>query len=93
MRINETNRTGMINAYNNTAKNAGSKDHKHSLGKDQVQISDEALEMLRMGEDTEETPQVRKQRINNITKAIEDGTYQVPTEKVAEKFLSFWKKP
>ncbi|MGO0063612.1 flagellar biosynthesis anti-sigma factor FlgM [Brevibacillus fluminis] len=93
MRINETNRTGMINAYNNTAKAAASKEGKHKMGKDEVQISSEALEMLRMGEDTEETPQVRKQRVQSIKQAIEDGTYQVPTEKVAEKFLSFWKKP
>lgn len=93
MRVNETNRTGMINAYNNTAKTAMPKGNKQSLGKDEVQISEEALKMLRAGEDTEETPQIRKQRVTDIKQAIEDGTYQAPSEKVAEKFLSFWKKP
>lgn len=93
MRINETNRAGMINAYNNTTRSAAPQGKKPSLGKDQVQISEEALEMLRHGEDTEETQQARKQRINEIKHAIEEGTYKVPSEKVAEKFLSFWKKP
>lgn len=92
MRINETNRTGMIHAYNQTSKTAASKGNKASFGKDEVQISEEAQELLRLGEDTE-SPQIRKQKVNQIKQAIEQGTYHVSSEKIAEKFLSFWKRP
>lgn len=91
MRVNEPNRTGMINAYNKTAKVAPSGDARIKMGKDEVQISNEALELLKQVEDIDQP--VRKDKVNELKQKIEDGTYHVPSEKIAEKFLSFWKKP
>ncbi|NGQ95627.1 flagellar biosynthesis anti-sigma factor FlgM [Brevibacillus sp. SYP-B805] len=91
MRINEPNRAGMINAYNKTNKLQASKEAKIKLGKDEVQISSEALELLKQVEDAD--PRVRKEKVNELRQQIENGTYHVPSDKIAEKFLSFWKKP
>jgi len=92
MRIHEPNRAGMINAYNKANKSQLSKEAKRSMGKDEVKISDQALELQKLESDTEVTP-ARKEKIKELKQQIEQGTYHVPSEKIAEKFLSFWKKP
>lgn len=92
MRINEPNRTGMINAYNKTGKAYAPQNNKKPMGKDEVQISNEALELLKQGE-VKETTQTDKARLSELKSQIEQGTYHVPSDKIAEKFLSFWKKP
>ncbi len=92
MRVNEPNRAGMINSYNNASKASSAKGDKVSMGKDEVQISDEALELLKLGEEPEASP-ARKEKINELKASIDNGTYHVPSEKIAEKFISFWKKP
>lgn len=91
MRVNEPNRTGMINAYNKTNKAPMSNDHKYKMGKDEVQISAAALEKLKQVEDAEQPS--RTDKVHDLRQQIESGTYNVPSEKIAEKFLSFWKKP
>ncbi|MGD8190287.1 flagellar biosynthesis anti-sigma factor FlgM [Brevibacillus ginsengisoli] len=92
MRINEPNRTGMINAYNKTGKLYAAQNSKKPMGKDEVQISNEALELLKKGE-VKETAPTDKTKLNELKAKIEQGTYHVPSDKIAEKFLSFWKKP
>ncbi|WP_342404954.1 flagellar biosynthesis anti-sigma factor FlgM [Brevibacillus sp. FSL K6-2834] len=90
MRINEPNRTGMIKAYNNTGKAPAAKNGRIPMGKDEVNISNEALEMLKQVEDPQ-SPE-RREKVNNLKKQVEEGTYKVPSDKIAEKFLSFWRK-
>ena len=90
MRINEPNRTGMINAYNKTGATPVSKSGKISMGKDEVKISTEAMEMLKQVEDP--NAPARREKVEQLRKQIEEGTYHVPSEKIADKFLSFWKK-
>lgn len=91
MRVNETNRANLINAYNKANKVPSSKEDKLRMGKDEVQISPEALEMLKQIEETE--PVARPEKIAELKEQVEKGTYHVPSEKIAEKFLAFWKKP
>lgn len=91
MRVNETNRTGFINAYNKTSKSSPASGIRARMGKDEVQISNEALELLKQVEELEAP--VRKEKVNQLKQQVEQGTYHVPSEKIAEKFLSFWKKP
>lgn len=91
MRVNEPNRPGMINAYNKANQSPLNKNAKVGMGKDEVQISPEALEMLKQIEDVD-APK-RKEKVNEIKEQLEQGTYHVPSEKIAEKFLAFWKKP
>ncbi|RNB53859.1 flagellar biosynthesis anti-sigma factor FlgM [Brevibacillus gelatini] len=90
MRINEPNRVGMINAYNKTANNQVGKSQKIPMGKDEVNISTEALEMQRQIEDAN-APQ-RREKVEQLKKQVEEGTYHVPSERIADKLLSFWKK-
>lgn len=90
MRINEPNRAGMINAYNKTGAAPVGKSGKIPMGKDEVKISTEALEMLKQVEDPN-APE-RREKVEQLKKQVEEGTYRVSSEKIAEKFLSFWKK-
>lgn len=90
MRINEPNRTGMINAYNKTGATPVSKSGKVAMGKDEVKISTAAMEMLKQVEDP--NAPARREKVEQLRKQIEEGTYHVPSEKIADKFLSFWKK-
>jgi negative regulator of flagellin synthesis FlgM len=91
MKVNEPNRPGIINNYNKINKTYAAKGAKAPMGKDEVKISNEALELLRQGEDIESSS-IRKEKINQLKQQIETGTYHVPSEKIAEKFLAFWKK-
>lgn len=90
MRINEPNRAGMINAYNKTGATPAGKSGKIPMGKDEVNISTEALEMLKQVEDP--NAPARREKVEQLKKQVEEGTYRVSGEKIAEKFLSFWKK-
>ncbi|MGG1664376.1 flagellar biosynthesis anti-sigma factor FlgM [Brevibacillus sp. NRS-1366] len=90
MRINEPNRVGMINAYNKSGNTQVGKSGKIPMGKDEVNISTEALEMQRQVEDPN-SPQ-RREKVDQLKKQVEEGSYRVSSEKLAEKFLSFWKK-
>ncbi|USG65332.1 flagellar biosynthesis anti-sigma factor FlgM [Brevibacillus ruminantium] len=89
MRINEPNRTGMINSYNQSNK-AQSAKGRTPMGKDEVNISSEALEMLKQVEDPQSP--ARREKVSSLKQQVEEGTYKVPSEKIAEKFLAFWRK-
>lgn len=90
MRINEPNRIGMINAYNKTGNAQAGKTGKIPMGKDEVNISTEAMEMLKQVEDPD-SPQ-RREKVDRLKKQVEEGNYRVASDKIAEKFLSFWQK-
>ena len=90
MRINEPNRTGMINAYNRTGAAPAGKSGKLAMGRDEVNISTEAMEMLRKVEDLDAP--ARREKVEQLRKQVEENTYHVPAERIAEKFLSFWKR-
>ncbi|EST55402.1 flagellar biosynthesis anti-sigma factor FlgM [Brevibacillus panacihumi W25] len=90
MRIHEPNRTGMIQAYNKTGTASVSKKGKMAMGKDEVKISTEAMEMLKQIEDP--NAPARREKVEQLRKQVQEGTYHVPSEKIADKFLSFWKK-
>jgi negative regulator of flagellin synthesis FlgM len=90
MRINEPNRTGMINAYSKAGATPVNKSGKLAMGKDEVNISSEAMEMLKKVEDL--NAPARREKVEQLRKQVEEQTYHVPAEKIAEKFLSFWKK-
>jgi len=90
MRIHEPNRTGMIQAYNKTGTASVSNKGKMAMGKDEVKISTEAMEMLKQIEDP--NAPARREKVEQLRKQVQEGTYHVPSEKIADKFLSFWKK-
>lgn len=86
MKINDTNRIGTFNPYaRNQAANSYGKSGKKSMGKDEVQISAEAKELL----DAREPD--RQKRIEELKQAVSAGTYQVDARKLAEKLFPFIK--
>lgn len=87
MKINDINR---INGINKTYQNQAEyrKDNKKTLAKDEVQISQEAKEMLESSraESTE-----RAAYIHSLKEQVQSGSYYVEAGKIAEKLLPFIK--
>lgn len=85
MKINEINRAQGINKYDQYNKNReiGQKEVK----KDQIIISEEAKALL---EKTKEADSNIK--VNNIKEEINNGTYHVDSNKVAEKIINWFNK-
>lgn len=87
LKINDISR---INGINKTYQNQAEyrKDNKKTLSKDEVQISQEAKEMLESSraESTE-----RAAYINSLKEAVQSGSYYVEAGKIAEKLLPFIK--
>jgi negative regulator of flagellin synthesis FlgM len=54
---------------------------------DTVEISEQAQEMARAHGAVQDAPDVRADRVAEITRHIEDGTYSVPPEALAAKLL------
>jgi negative regulator of flagellin synthesis FlgM len=85
-----------INQYGNIPNNPYQKQMKqqsavqNTQGKkqDQIEISSKALELQK----SDGLSSARKDKVNALRNQIDSGAYQINQEKVAEKFLEFWKK-
>jgi negative regulator of flagellin synthesis FlgM len=86
MKINDTQRIGSINPYkrSNDHKAVGGSDKKGK--KDEVQISQEAKELLG-AQGTEE----QRKRIEELKRSVAAGTYHVDARKIAEKLYPYIK--
>ncbi|MCC7370284.1 MAG: flagellar biosynthesis anti-sigma factor FlgM [Chloroflexi bacterium] len=54
---------------------------------DTVEISDRSRELARARQAVDEAPEVRAERVADIKKRIEDGTYSVSPQMLARKLL------
>ena len=54
---------------------------------DKVNLSREAKEIARINEILTQTPEVRVEKVNELKAAIQQGTYEVKGDKIAEKML------
>ena len=54
---------------------------------DEVQISDETQEFLRIRKLVDSMPDVRLDRVNALAKAIDQGTYNIKAEHVADAVI------
>jgi len=54
---------------------------------DSVEISERARELARAQQAVEASPDVREDKVAELKKQIEDGTYNVPAEALADKLL------
>jgi negative regulator of flagellin synthesis FlgM len=90
MKINGTNRVGVVNQYqkthdaltNTSAGKAGKK-------KDQVEISTEAKELL--GSQNPAAVETSKEKIKELKSSIADGTYKIDARLLADKLFPFIK--
>ena len=54
-----------------------------------VQLSREAQQLQKVSEKLRDQPTVNKERVAQLKQAIEDGSYQVHSQRVASKLLNF----
>jgi negative regulator of flagellin synthesis FlgM len=72
-----------------TASKAGNK--SRAATGDRVEISLKSDEIEQLKQTMQGISDVRMDRVASLKKAIDDGTYSVPGNKVAEKMLEYWK--
>ncbi len=56
-------------------------------GADRVDLSPQSREMKKIHEILATTPELRTERVAELKKAVDDGTYQVRSDDVAEKMV------
>ena len=61
-----------------------------SIGADTIEISERARELARARQAVEDTSEVRTEKVAQIKKSVEDGTYRVPVELLAQKLIDGW---
>ncbi|MFP6849188.1 MAG: flagellar biosynthesis anti-sigma factor FlgM [Pseudomonas sp.] len=54
-----------------------------------VQLSSDAQQLQKVSEKLRDQPTVNKERVAQLKQAIEDGSYQVDSPRVASKLLNF----
>ncbi len=58
------------------------------LDSDRIELSVRSREILHLDEMIRSTPDVREAKVDQVRSAIQDGTYNVKAEKIAEKIIS-----
>lgn len=89
MKINEPSRIGAINSYQRNVESNQQADAKKSRRKDEVSISPEAMKMLEEQGRTQDAGRI--QRIQELKEQVNSGTYQVDSQKLAEKLAPYFK--
>ncbi|MEK4239938.1 flagellar biosynthesis anti-sigma factor FlgM [Paenibacillus sp. FSL H7-0714] len=90
MKINETGRINAMNPYQRSADAQRQEQMKKSSRKDEVSISDEAIQLLQAqnsGNDAE-----RALKIDSLKQQVSTGNYQVDAKDLAEKLLPYFKE-
>lgn len=91
MKINETGRINAINPYQRSADAQRQEQMKKSTRKDEVSISDEAIQLLQ-AQNTGKTDAERALKIDSLKQQVSGGTYQVDAAKLAEKLAPYFKQ-
>lgn len=79
-----------LNLKNKVGKKVEQTDSKPAVaveGKDQVEISQTGAEITKAKEVIRETPDVRVEKVREVKKEVDDGTYKVDGRKVAAKII------
>ncbi|EKN64728.1 negative regulator of flagellin synthesis [Neobacillus bataviensis LMG 21833] len=83
MKINDINRLQGLQSYKNTIHKASHLEANKKVQVDKVEFSQAAQEKISVE---------KEKRIQALKQQIENGTYKVDSEKIAEKLLSTWRK-
>jgi negative regulator of flagellin synthesis FlgM len=95
MEINGKNPLTVLNAnvqrldlqQTQSAKPVKTADELKPAGSDSIELSIRGREIQQMDELIRSVPDVREAKVEQIRSAIENGTYNVKAEKIAEKIL------
>lgn len=90
MKINGTNRIDYVNqAYRKNANNVTNADKKSTslTTQDSIELSETSKELKKQIEKLSAADTTDKQKIESIKLAIQDGTYRVSPEKLADKMI------
>lgn len=85
MKIHKPSGASAVNPYQKQQQ-IKTDQRKSEFGKDQVQISSQAKELLK--KNSHEIN--RQERIDQLKQQIKNGEYQVDSRKVAERIYEFW---
>ena len=83
MKINDVSRLQGLQSYKNTINNTQKQDLAKKIQVDKVEFSQAAQEKISVE---------KEQRIQALKEQIQNGTYKVDSEKIAEKLLSAWSR-
>lgn len=84
MKINDVNRLQGLQSYKNTInKTTQHQDVSKKIQVDKVEFSQAAQEKISVE---------KEKRIQALKEQIQNGTYKVDSEKIAEKLLSSWSR-
>jgi negative regulator of flagellin synthesis FlgM len=86
MKINDSQRISAVHSLYGKTKGVETTGSGSPKKKDQVSISGEAMELLQT-QNSSDSDRVNK--INDLKKSVEAGTYRVEAGKLAEKLLPF----
>ena len=93
MEINSNDNTINIDAYVNNindkqkAENTSDKAETNVAKTDTVNISDAAKEIQEVRKELDNVPDVRADKVEQLKNQIENGTYEIKSEEIAEKML------
>ena len=93
MEITPNDNTINIDAYVNNindkqkAENTSEKAEKNVAKTDTVNISDAAKEIQEVRKELDNIPEVRTEKVEQLKNQIENGTYEIKSEEIAEKML------
>lgn len=93
MEINPNDNTINIDAYVNNisdkqkTENTSDKTNKNVVKTDTVNISDAAKEIQEVRKELDKIPDVRADKVEQLKNQIENGTYEIKSEEIAEKML------
>ncbi|WP_339267578.1 flagellar biosynthesis anti-sigma factor FlgM [Paenibacillus sp. FSL R5-0470] len=90
MKINETGRINAMNPYQRSADAQRQEQMKKSSRKDEVSISDEAIQLLQAQNSSNDAERALK--IDSLKQQVSAGTYQVDAAKLAEKLAPYFKQ-
>jgi negative regulator of flagellin synthesis FlgM len=88
MKINDVNRIGSVNPYRNHTASGNTSSVAGKGKKDQLEISEEALKLLKT-QDASIPDTARVKQLAELKDAVSSGTYTVDASKIANKLLPY----